>query len=226
MEGGFQSTPPVRGATGSASRWQVNADISIHAPRAGGDLKAITPTLNARISIHAPRAGGDEFPMAVTKMRFISIHAPRAGGDSLLTAYSSFRTYFNPRPPCGGRLRRKETAEGGEQFQSTPPVRGATHFPSTSDRHPAISIHAPRAGGDRRGRLRLQQPPVISIHAPRAGGDECPRYGGISGGNFNPRPPCGGRRTRRAVLGSTPAKFQSTPPVRGGDRRFYISPKV
>ena len=57
----FQSTPPVRGATW----WICKAvklllEISIHAPRAGGDPKGIPPTLEAvRISIHAPRAGGD-----------------------------------------------------------------------------------------------------------------------------------------------------------------------
>ena len=54
----------------------------------------------------------------------------------------------------------------------------------------------------------------ISIHAPRAGGDrvEPERQTGIA--DFNPRPPCGGRplsgrRWPRRW------RFQSTPPVRG-----------
>ena len=33
------------------------------------------------ISIHAPREGGDEFGPSVALIRLISIHAPREGGD-------------------------------------------------------------------------------------------------------------------------------------------------
>ena len=80
------------------------------------------------------------------------------------------------------------------EFQSTPPVRGATsNIIVTPAPASLISIHAPRAGGDSRlstlsSRLSAFQstPPVrgatqvrellpmialISIHAPRAGGD-------------------------------------------------------
>ena len=33
------------------------------------------------ISIHAPREGGDEFVCEIIDIRNISIHAPREGGD-------------------------------------------------------------------------------------------------------------------------------------------------
>ena len=57
------------------------------------------------ISIHAPREGGDlhqEYHRAVHSD--ISIHAPREGGDAWL-----FSALMQP-----------------QQFQSTPPARGAT----------------------------------------------------------------------------------------------------
>ena len=57
------------------------------------------------ISIHAPRAGGDPPPAKGQDLIIkISIHAPRAGGDGIAI----------------------ERSETKKEFQSTPPVRGAT----------------------------------------------------------------------------------------------------
>ena len=120
----FQSTPRAAGINTSGT------PISIHAPRAGGDgaegwncIKTDTnfnprPPCGGRladsaydkcvvhISIHAPRAGGDDAKkQAIQELSAISIHAPRAGGDNKPTA--------KIRAIC--------------IFQSTPPVRGATH---------------------------------------------------------------------------------------------------
>ena len=100
----------------------------------------------------------------------------------------------------------------------------------------AISIHAPREGGDD-CRTNILILPPISIHAPREGGDiglfrdfpqfdrnfnpRPPRGGrrtigaGIDGiDNFNPRPPRGGRPCRLSWQASW-TEFQSTPPARG-----------
>ena len=77
----------------------------------------------------------------------------------------------------------------------------------------AISIHAPREGGDSQqfGHHSLI---VISIHAPREGGDTAILPQQYSTYNFNPRPPRGGRPLdRRKVVKCT--IFQSTPPARG-----------
>ena len=100
------------------------------------------------ISIHAPREGGDRKCKTEIILHIISIHAPREGGDE---------------------------AAGGitvslEQFQSTPPARGATAIARVTRIPVDISIHAPREGGDE---VRVEQPPDrhISIHAPREGGD-------------------------------------------------------
>ena len=54
------------------------------------------------ISIHAPRAGGD---LTVWVIRFglsISIHAPRAGGDSISPNMTSAPSTFQSTPPVRG----------------------------------------------------------------------------------------------------------------------------
>ena len=56
-------------------------------------------------------------------------------------------------------------------FQSTPPARGATKFPRSQLGLAAISIHAPREGGDAAYLLNKRGAEGISIHAPREGGD-------------------------------------------------------
>ena len=104
----------------------------------------------AQISIHAPRVGGDQRGVpGVPDVGQISIHAPRVGGDVPLRALFHPQSDFNPRPPCGGR--RVTTGHGASHrdisihaprvggdpslktvsqlsssFQSTPPVWGAT----------------------------------------------------------------------------------------------------
>ena len=165
----FQSTPPLRGATGS--------------------------------------------PMSKHEAMVISIHAPLAGGDSRRRRNSDGAGDFNPRPPCGGRQRTDTVQTGNSEFQSTPPLRGATASPLKINLDIIISIHAPLAGGD-----RLHPRPLcgraISIHAPLAGGDTSTLCAGSWRKYFNPRPPCGGRRhllLERRYLGL----FQSTPPLRG-----------
>ena len=81
-------------------------------------------------------------------MADISIHAPREGGDLVQLAKNHHNHDFNPRPPRGGRPQDAATAEMLEQFQSTPPARGATAFDELTHFTQEISIHAPREGGD------------------------------------------------------------------------------
>ena len=112
-------------------------------------------------------------------------------------------------PPRGGRHNGKMTPRDGSQFQSTPPVRGATPKPSAEPLIQQISIHAPREGGD----------PGLYRHCG-------------AGHHFNPRPREGGDSTltqeerwelisiHAPVRGATKIKirfhtiqgFQSTPP--------------
>ena len=85
--------------------YMIGSNISIHAPREGGDVVAFLPTeVLQHISIHAPREGGDGNAIAHQMYRMISIHAPREGGDN--------QQQLNQLQQMA--------------FQSTPPARGAT----------------------------------------------------------------------------------------------------
>ena len=173
--GVFQSTPPVRGATQRPQRQHGRHVISIHAPRAGGDVP----------------------PLSFPSVAVISIHAPRAGGDATEYTYQAhIYSNFNPRPPCGGRL----------------VCRPFVYW------YREISIHAPRAGGDVDGTGKTPFPINISIHAPRAGGDVNIRVPLQRGHDFNPRPPCGGRRSIPPSGGWQRLYFNPRPPC-GGRRR-------
>ena len=55
----FQSTLPVRGATGLSLDYGIVIEISIHAPREGSDIPIESLTESINISIHAPREGSD-----------------------------------------------------------------------------------------------------------------------------------------------------------------------
>ena len=103
----FQSTLPVRGATGSGADqvWDLYG-ISIHAPREGSDFSVLFLSGLYYISIHAPREGSDlsQFDQ-IHHLQDISIHAPREGSDLFAV----------------GGLCQKDS-----KFQSTLPVRGAT----------------------------------------------------------------------------------------------------
>ena len=56
----FQSTRPMRGATGATTDTAESEPISIHAPHAGrDDLRVPLLQLAFQISIHAPHAGRD-----------------------------------------------------------------------------------------------------------------------------------------------------------------------
>ena len=159
----FQSTPPARGAIVCADDDCAGGDVSIHAPRAGGDPPPGSERWDKYVSIHAPRAGGDVCHLGPGRTSMfqstpgwhshdcgnddVSIHASRAGGDGLRGE--------------GGRWRR-------------------------------VSIHAPRAGGDDRS-IDDFDAWCVSIHAPRAGGDQIRMRVALSRSSFNPRPPRGGR---------------------------------
>ena len=147
------------------------------------------------ISIHAPREGDDD-PAAATAgpRQCISIHAPREGGDDGLNLH----------------------AQCAEEFQSTPPARGATRRLVLIAVAHKISIHAPREGGDSTTFLKDVFPFAHFNPRPPRGGRlrqeaEVPRLPV----HFNPRPPRGGRPSERPASCSGSAYFNPRPP-RGG----------
>ena len=79
----FQSTPPARGATSPAALRSSNCFyFNPRPPRGGRPGLTYRVTSNPEISIHAPREGGDIGDVYLIQIKIISIHAPREGGDS------------------------------------------------------------------------------------------------------------------------------------------------
>ena len=148
----FQSTRPVRGATGERSHEPGQGHISIHAPRAGRDHLEGNRPEGWTISIHAPRAGRDMLTGLVQGSNIIfqstrpvrgatvsdvdsfmstriSIHAPRAGRDFIALAVGGGIRPISIHAPRAGR----DAADPlgiihAPSFQSTRPVRGATTY--------------------------------------------------------------------------------------------------
>ena len=123
----FQSTRPIRGATGTGE---------------GG-----TPC-NA-ISIHAPHTGRDEIDhVAALGDHGISIHAPHTGRDQYTDGALGTRTSFQSTRPIRGATLELVLKLLTSGFQSTRPIRGATAPRAGAAAAAAISIHAPHTGRD------------------------------------------------------------------------------
>ena len=126
-------------------------DFNPRPPR-GGRLQSIKVRNSAIfISIHAPREGGDNEDFHDLPAFPLFQSTPPARGATSSNAFLIlFYSDFNPRPPRGGRLCLYAPPETGARFQSTPPARGATERRRRGCPSQAISIHAPREGGDRK----------------------------------------------------------------------------
>ena len=127
-----------------------------------------------------------------------------------------------------------------ELFQSTPPARGATILKEEYINDLAISIHAPREGGDRHSSatslfssIFQSTPPArgatytsplrplgrnISIHAPREGGDGYSAHCRVLSMISIHAPREGGDAGNWAAKWEQ-SLFQSTPPARGATFR-------
>ena len=190
--GSFQSTRPVRGATGGGPGGARQGRISIHAPRAGRDFNHNASREGSNhFNPRAPCGARPEPPQRPAAPPYFNPRAPcgaRRAFPGGLVIHSLFQS---TRAPCGARLPPSTRSLTRRLFQSTRPVRGATFVGAAS----ALCL-------------------AISIHAPRAGRDKWPVSWLPWNHNFNPRAPCGARRApssdwRWRLL------FQSTRPVRG-----------
>ena len=231
----FQSTRPVRGATGSDVKTSPIPLVSIHAPRAGRDhdfspFQKCFTCFNPRAPCGARHIYHD---VSFSILAFQSTRPVRGATD--LGTSLEINLAFQSTRPVRGATKYNITHTALNVFQSTRPVRGATHRTRQSTYRLTVSIHAPRAGRDARPQRRARSTPCFNPRAPcgarrRVIGD-CQQLA-----RFNPRAPCGARRTirsSRSVIRSfnprapcgarliTPEqfaallKFQSTRPVRG-----------
>ena len=104
----FQSTRPVRGATGTVSSPSLSGlRFQSTRPVRGATEDCMLAEAEQYVSIHAPRTGRDRTPPRQHLTISVSIHAPRTGRDSQL----------------------QEIVSAYAKFQSTRPVRGATTGP-------------------------------------------------------------------------------------------------
>ena len=147
----FQSTPPARGATCEDMREQLVArpHFNPRPPRGGRPLGMFWMWNKERdISIHAPREGGDRGFAIFSQLLRISIHAPREGGDCCLGRSDNLSRYFNPRPPRGGRLWIQWMLCDSKGISIHAPREGGDGRNYQKQAISFISIHAPRKGGD------------------------------------------------------------------------------
>ena len=149
IENLFQSTPPARGATNTDKKERLISDISIHAPREGGDLGLVRKAESMRRFQSTPPARGATWTArpTTTLICYFNPRPPRGGRLYKLAGFNTQKD-FNPRPPRGGRRVYHNLAPLTPGFQSTPPARGATEDWTDSAHSEGISIHAPREGGD------------------------------------------------------------------------------
>ena len=104
--------------------------------------------MSAEISIHAPREGGDIRRDRHRPNRDKFQSTPPARGATVLYDWLSFTSKFQSTPPARGATSIPSPATMIFRFQSTPPARGATIAPYLQNSGHGISIHAPREGGD------------------------------------------------------------------------------
>ena len=123
---------------------------------------------------------------------------------------------FQSTLPVWGATLNAETRGNFGVFQSTLPVWGATlDFDGKTQRF-SISIHAPRVGSDTRAAAASTSSHYFNPRSP-CGERRSRPVVHVGRCNFNPRSPCGERRPRRSRR-LMQRLFQSTLPVWGATR--------
>ena len=151
-------------------------------------------SVQCAISIHAPRAGCDSAGAFwdLSSDQFQSTHPVRGATPQHAQPHREHGN-FNPRTPCGVRQSDNGLADAPTLFQSTHPVRGATLAHGVDYGIWLISIHAPRAGCDRKCPPGPDRGIYFNPRTP-CGVRRQPLLSHRSTHNFNPRTPCGVRR--------------------------------
>ena len=149
----FQSTFPLRGATGRGRWHDFHRIISIHAPLAGNDSCATLSTCDCRFQSTLPLRGEtfgyrehdrtlrfqSTLPLrGATRSGMLTLRGsvfqstlPLRGTTCAHRSAPGYRGYFNPRSPCGERRVAFRGSATDAQFQSTLPLRGTTRDLST-----------------------------------------------------------------------------------------------
>ena len=191
----FQSTRPVRGATRPCTSRQTQHVVSIHAPRAGRDhLFASSCIPSGCFNPRAPCGARPSAIAAKSNSGMVSIHAPHAGRDTPSLIRSALCPVFQSTRPMRGATKASSLMSGMALFQSTRPMRGATYRPHIHLLCNQFQSTRPMRGAT----CHILFPPLlhrVSIHAPHAGRDAPHPVKLLEEQSFNPRAPCGARRS-------------------------------
>ena len=101
----FQSTLPMRGATGRTTHtYRKPSVFQSTLPMRGATITSGIPRADVvHFNPHSPCGERRKCREYVSKLGPISIHTPHAGSDSLLPAIIAIALNFNPHSPCGER---------------------------------------------------------------------------------------------------------------------------
>ena len=170
-------------------------------PPCGGRQKQSTPKQKRRAFQSTPSVWRETAAKRTAMPQYpISIHSLRVEGDCDNIFFCRRRKDFNPLPPCGGRQWTAPAFINASDFNPLPPCGGRLSEISERVKLTLISIHSLRVEGDKKAYVMYQQETALGITSSPHATD------------FNPLPPCGGRRR---FTGYTVHKrtFQSTPSV-------------
>ena len=244
----FQSTPPARGATGMDEELaKINARFQSTPPARGATEELpCNVGVGQNFNPRPPRGGRLDVDGDIVAEIGISIHAPREGGDRNAWYYIDRSKKFQSTPPARGATARRThphaqfsafqstppargatglllvCVEDHQRFQSTPPARGATDaLKQKAGCHIAISIHAPREGGDQSYFSRDPKESLFQSTPPARGATLSQSAAHIAKNNFNPRPPRGGRH-KELRFPDTPLTISIHAPREGGDHHRRV----
>ena len=147
----FQSTPPVRGATVPGIKAPLLFIYFNPRPPCGGRLQTRRSAAQyLKFQSTPPVRGATNTAKSADGRRDDFNPRPPCGGRRQPAPEAYSRGHFNPRPPCGGRLSRRFLRRRScSDFNPRPPCGGRPNATAGYLTAPVISIHAPRAGGDR-----------------------------------------------------------------------------
>ncbi len=143
--------------------------------------------------------------------KIISIHTPHAGSDSMEMTVKKFSGTFQSTLPMRGATHLLIDLNAAQLFQSTLPMRGATKFCQLLQSGKYISIHTPHAGSDKYSCILFSESPNFNPHSPcgeRLKADTREK----AGRDFNPHSPCGERRKKPGIRKTMPLYFNPHSP--------------
>ena len=180
--------------------------ISTHALREEGDPRRLVWPPPRRRFLPTPSARRATWVHDLDKREGQFLPTPSARRATFTYAVFDSHTFkFLPTPSARRATRPTPCRPAGRLAISTHALReeGDESQPSLSWYINKISTHALREEGDN-GITQPQREDIISTHALREEGDRSSRYLQLTGHNFYPRPPRGGRRPDPATASPAP----------------------